>query len=227
MKEKEHSNVYSSSKIGYFLVFLFLLAIGICLTTLSGALKALAIAIGCVLVVFGIVFFIFTLSKKSRGFSFAFRSFFAIICIIGGIIVIISNEAAIDIIIAIASLFLIIDGSFKLNTTAMSKHYRVPLWWIIFILAILIIAGAFCVLKFPIGDNANLTLILGAIFIIDSVVNLLSAFFIRAFENRQLTEAYIEFYRSKDNPPKKLRKIIKKHNLNKQEKLPEAANDKK
>ena len=198
------------SKAGYLLIFALLLAIGICLVVWQNTLPSLAATIGCILAIFGIVFFVLTIAKKERGFNFAFHTFFSLICIIGGVVTVIANDTTIGVIISLSSLFLIVDASFKLNTTAMSKRYSVPLWWVILVLSIAVILSSYFLLEFNFEDLIKTSKLLGVTFIVDAFANLLSAIFISAYERRQQKEAYIEFYKTKDNPPKWTKKLLEK-----------------
>jgi uncharacterized membrane protein HdeD (DUF308 family) len=147
-------------------------------------LVGLAIAIGCILAIVGIVYGALTISKKERDLIFALRIFFSAICIIAGVVTAAFNDGAVEIIVAISSLLLIIDASFKLHTTAMSKRYSLPLWWIILSISVLVIIGAFILIKYTPKKIETTSILLGIIFIADAISNLLSAFFISAYENR-------------------------------------------
>lgn len=213
MKQKETSQTHGGSKIGYILVSILLLTMGTCLISLRETLDVLAKIIGCVLILFAIALFIIALAKRERGASFAFYVFFSIICIIAGVTVLLVRDKTIEVIVSLSSLFLIMDASFKLNTTAMSKRFSVPLWWIILAFSVSVIALSFFLIKFPFEEIETTSLFLGIAFVIESLSNLFSAFFISAYENRWYKEAYIEFFKTKDNPPKKIRKIIDKMEL--------------
>ena len=100
----------------------------------------------------------------------------------------------------------------------MSKRYAVPLWWIILVISVATIFGGYFLLEKEL-DVSDASIILGAVFIADAVANLLSAMFISAYEHRQQKEAYLEFYQTKDNPPKWAKKLIKKEGLEKKAKV--------
>ena len=179
-------------KWGYILITLVLAAVGICLITMSDALVTLAITIGCLLAASGIVIAIFAMVDKHRGVGFAMKIFLASLCLIGGIVTAIFNSASIEIIVSVFSLLLIIDASFKLNTTVMSKRYSLTLWWVMLALSVLIISASFIMIKYT-PEKINVTsLILGVIFIVDSVSNFLNAFFVTAYEKRQREDILTE-----------------------------------
>ena len=177
---------------GYPIIALILAAVGICLVALKDALVALAITIGAILCATGIVLAIIAIAKKDRGATFGFKVAFAAICIICGIVTMVFNKNAVSIIIDIFSLLLIVDASFKLQTSAMSKRYGVVLWWIILVLSVLTIIGGFLLIKLTFDEPTKASLLIGIVFLIDAVSNLLSAFYVSAYEKRQYNEAYIE-----------------------------------
>ncbi len=188
-------------KWGYPLLFLILLGIGICLISMKEALIALAITIGCTVAAAGIVIGVFAIAKKERDFNFVIKIIFGSSCLVAGIVTAAFNDASVEILISIFSLLLIIDASFKINTTAMAKRYSVPLWWIILSLATLTVVGGFFLLKYTPEDIPTASLILGIVFIVDALSNLLSAFYVSAYENREKAEHYREFY-SKEIAPR-------------------------
>lgn len=179
-------------KWGYILITLVLAAVGICLITMSDALVTLAITIGCLLAASGIVIAIFAMVDKHRGVGFAMKIVLASLCLIGGIVTAIFNSASIEIIVSVFSLLLIIDASFKLNTTVMSKRCSLTLWWVMLALSVLIISASFIMIKYT-PEKINVTsIILGVIFIVDSVSNFLNAFFVTAYEKRQREDILTE-----------------------------------
>ena len=179
-------------KWGYILITLVLAAVGVCLITMSDALVTLAITIGCLLAASGIVIAIFAMVDKHRGVGFAMKIVLASLCLIGGIVTAIFNSASIEIIVSVFSLLLIIDASFKLNTTVMSKRYSLTLWWVMLALSVLIISASFIMIKYT-PEKINVTsIILGVIFIVDSVSNFLNAFFVTAYEKRQREDILTE-----------------------------------
>ena len=177
---------------GYIIISLALTAVGVCLIAMNDALKALAITIGCIVIVGGIVFGIRALVDKRRSFAFAFKIFFSAACLVAGILTVVFNEGAADLIISVLALLLIVDASFKLNTTVMSKRYMLPLWWVVLTLSIATIAISFIMIRFTPDNIAVSSVILGIAFIIDAISNVLSPFFISVFRERQKNETVAE-----------------------------------
>ena len=179
---------------GYPILAIILAAAGVCLISLTDSLKYLAITIGAILTAVGIVFAIIVIASKNRDVSFAFKVIFGSICIICGIITMIFNERSVEILISVFSLLLIVDASFKLQTSAMSMRYGVVLWWVILTLSVLTIIGAYRLIQFPFAEQESSSIWLGVVFIIDAISNLLSAFYVSAYEKRHYNEAYLEAY---------------------------------
>lgn len=182
-----------SFKWGYILIAIALAALGVCFITFHEALKVLAITIGVILCVFSLVFAVLTIADKRRGFAFGFRIFFCVICLVGGIVTAVFNEGTVDIMISVFSLLIIVDAAFKLHTSAMSRRYYVFGWWLIMILAALGIVGGFLLIKFTPEQTATASVLIGALFVVGAICNLLSSFYISSFEHRLADELRMEF----------------------------------
>ncbi len=187
---------------GYVLLFIMLLAVGVCLLSFNNTLEIVAIVMGVIMMLFGIVFFILTLANKHRGVNFAFRITFSIIALVCGAVTAISKSDAIEILVSFIALFLIMDGSFKLQTTATSKRYKLALWWLILIPAVLTIIGGFIAMRISPASN-DVPIILGITVIIDAIANLLSAFYIAKYESVMKNDIIDEYLiKTKQNDEK-------------------------
>lgn len=163
------------SKLGYYVIALMLFAMGLVFIICNNLLAALGIAIGIMLALFGAVYAVIAISSHERGVMFAVKIAFAAICFICGALTAIFHNGAVEIIAAIFSLLLIVDGSFKLNSAAECKRYFVELWWILLIPALLTIAGSFWMIKYPPENPQTINIIIGIIFIIDALGNVMTA----------------------------------------------------
>ena len=177
---------------GYILISAALGVLGVCLIALGNTLKAMAITMGCITVVGGITLGVLALMDKRRSIGFAIKIFFAVSCLVAGILTLIFNEDAADIIIAVFSLLLIIDASFKLNTTILSKRYLLPMWWAELSLAIATIIISFIMIRFTPKNISVASVTVGIAFIIDAIANLLSPFFSYVISERKKNESYAE-----------------------------------
>lgn len=187
-----------SVKWGYILIGLLLAAIGLCFLVFNNSLMVLALTIGIILTVFGIVFGTVTIANKTRGFSFAVKMVFSVICLVCGIITMIfsQDELSVAVLTEIFSLLLIIDGSFKLNTSAMSKRFSVGGWWAMMAVSVLVIMSAFLLMEFKSKFSSEVTTaLLGIVIMVDAVANLFSTVWVAKYETAGRAEAYYEICR--------------------------------
>lgn len=163
---------------GYILIAILLSLVGISFVAFGNMLATLAVVIGIVLIIFGIVFGVLTLTRDSRGPIFALKVTFAVLAIVAGTVTAVLNDAAITIIADVLCLFLIVDGSFKLTTSIASKKYSVFGWWLMLIISVTTVISSFIVTKLMTAeaDRTVLTVVLGIIIIIDAAGNLVSPF---------------------------------------------------
>ena len=182
-------------KWGYILLFLLIMAVGICFIAWHNTLNTLAIVIGALVAAYGI----FLVVAASRGAGYTLRIITGIASIICGVITIFVRDGAMEIIASLICLFCIIDGSFKLQTTVLSKRYHLLSWWAMLIPSVLCIIGGFIALKMTpnlLSDDkvTAVSLIIGITLIIDSISNLLSAFYIGKYERNMRAELESEIY---------------------------------
>jgi len=187
MKEK-----LKNFRWGYVILFAILTAIGILSFIFREMLVYIVLAVGIIITLFGIGYGIYTLASKNRGPRFAFGIVITVCAIVSGVLTIIFCKNGIEVLTSILGLFFIIDGSFKLQTTAMSKRYKSAIWWILLIPAVLTIIGGFLTVKYaPTGSEENLawiSILLGITSIIDGISNLLSAFFTERNDKAEVKE---------------------------------------
>ena len=181
---------------GYILLFLAMAAVGACFLAFYETLPTLALVIGIILIIYGIFSAVIAISDKKRGGRYASRIIISVICIICGTVTAVLRENSVNILSSLIGLFLVIDGSFKINTAAMSRRYKLLSWWLMVIPASLVILGGFLSLKFGDiftgldSDDAMrwLSAIIGVTMIVDAISNLLSAFYVGGFEKKLVRE---------------------------------------
>lgn len=172
------------SGFGYIIIGIMLIVIGVCFVAFNDSLKVLSISIGILLCVFASVYGTLTIVDTTRGLYFVLKIIFASIALICGVVTAIFNTLAIDIIVATFCLLLIIDASFKLNTAIIAKKVKISYWWVMLALSILIVGGAFFVLKYTPESALTTSVIIGVVLIIDGAANLLSFMYIPHLERR-------------------------------------------
>ena len=188
-----------SFKWGYVILFVLLAASGVCFLAFSDTLTAIAIAVGILVAVFGIILATVTLSGERRGVGFALKMVISVSAIISGVITAVMRASAMEIIASLICLFLIVDGSFKLQTTVNSRKYRLAAWWIMLVPAVLCIIGGFiglrCSPDIVTEDGVVRTsIIIGITLIISAIGNLLSAFFLSKCESNMKDDMERVFY---------------------------------
>lgn len=181
-------------KWGYVLIAAILGAVGTCFLLFNNSLTTLTVTIGVILAVFGAGVGVIAMAGTKRGLAFALKIGLAVISLASGISVAIFNNDAANVLIAVFCLLLIVDGSFKLHTSAMAKRYSVFGWWIIMAVALLLIASAFLLTKLS-PEITVATTHLGVMMIADAILNLFSTFWIAKYETAQRAELYYEVHR--------------------------------
>ena len=176
-------------KWGYVALMLITAAIGVCLLAFNNkSLDALAITIGAIVATAGIVSALNAISNKERGWGFGFKIALSVAFLICGITTMIARTTAINIIIGVFGLVLIMDGTFKMHTAAMSKRYRAAAWWVILIISVVLIAGGYLTVRRLTIDWNGTVYLIGALFIVDAFANLISAFFLGFSEKKNEEE---------------------------------------
>ncbi|MGM9608597.1 MAG: HdeD family acid-resistance protein, partial [Eubacteriales bacterium] len=179
-------------KWGYLLFAILFAGAGICfLSFRENALRGVKIGIGATAVVFSVIYIALTCANKERGFRFWARMVMAGTAFIAGLFFAISKESAYGYIVMIAGLYLIIDGSFKLQTAVLSKRYRSAFWWIMLALAAASITLGAVMLRRQFDFETELlaaSRLLGVGLLIDGVQNLLSIGYLTYIERKTRQE---------------------------------------
>ena len=166
---------------GYVILFAILAAIGVLCICFHDTLPYVALGIGAIITLYGIIYGVLALANKERGPKFAFRVTIAVCSIVAGVITMVFCKKAIDILTALMGLFLIVDGSFKLQSAAISKRYKSVGWWLLLVPSLASIIGGFLVTRFESDGTDNsvstISIMLGIVLIVDALSNLFSAFF--------------------------------------------------
>ena len=160
---------------GYVIITTLLISVGICFAAFNNALTVLSITVGAIIAITGIALGIHTLIRTERGVLFALRITLFSLMLISGITTMLVPDTAIVVLSNILCLLTIIDGAFKLHMAIDTKSFRNPLWWILTVLSVILIAAAFLMTKTAL-DNSTLSMLLGIIIITDGTNNIISLF---------------------------------------------------
>lgn len=217
-------------KWGYIALSLITAVIGICLLAFNNqSLEALAVTIGVIVALTGPLFALNAFSKKERGGRFAVFMVLAVALLVSGITTIITKTTAMNVIVGIFGLVLILDGGYKFETTAISKRYRAAGWWIMLTLSLTLIVGGYLTVRRLTVEWSGTVYVLGALFIVDAIANLLSAFYLGYSERKnaeELRESIIEeIRREEEERLKKEEKKKRKFSFFKKKSKPESPDE--
>ena len=206
MKKKEKKEKVKF-KWGYIALMTVSAVIGVCLLAFNNkSLEALATAIGFIVALAGVVVAVDAFSKKDRGSKFGFSIALAVALLVSGITTIITKTTAMNVIVGIFGLVLILDGGYKFETTATSKRYRAAGWWIMLVLSVTLIGGGYLTVRRFSVEWSGTVYILGALFLVDAIANLLSAFYLGYAErksNEELRSRIIEEIKREEEEKRK------------------------
>ena len=187
---------------GYIFIGILLILLGVCFAVFASSLKILAAAIGAVLTLFGLVYGFIAISDRGRSLRFALKISLAVICICGGIITVVFNARSVSVLIAIFCLLLIVDGSFKLSTAAEARRYAVRGAWILMTASSLVIVFAFITAVALSPSSAASSCTVGAVIIVDGVLNLLSCSWSSKCERAREKYIYLKIKKELENSDK-------------------------
>lgn len=162
---------------GYILIAVTVGAIGGCFIAFQSAFQILAISIGIILALYGILFGVAALVKPRRGVGFALKLGVSVICIVCGIVTAVMQDGAVMLIKDIFCLLLIVDGAFKLQTAIGALHRRLHIAWGLVAVSLLTIVPAFLLSKFVVGDEGVTAMLLGIVMIVAAIGNFATPFF--------------------------------------------------
>ncbi len=169
---------------GYLLFAITLIALGFCFIVFENALPYLALCIGILVTATAIFQAVSALAATNRQVKFYLRMSAAILTLCAGVVTMVARESAIHVLITIFGLLIIIDGSFKLQTTIQSKRYSVAGWWVLLGVSVATIIGGFFLTKYPPEKLSLMALLLGIVLIVDGIGNLFSLFYVTTYEQR-------------------------------------------
>lgn len=185
---KKFAKAIKNFKWGYLLFAILFAGAGLAFLSFpEDALRGVRIGIGVTAVVFAGIYIALTLANEARGFRFWAKMVLGGVAVVAGGFMIFSSDGAYAYLTAIAGLYLIIDGSFKLQTAILSKRYRSAVWWIMLVLAAGAISLGAVLLRTPFDfteELAKASNVLGIGLLIDGVQNLLSIGYLYFVEHK-------------------------------------------
>ena len=179
---------------GNLLIAILLCVVGVCFIGYPlESMKTGSYIIGAFTTIGAIVQAVGILSNRKRGFGFAIRIITEILTIIAGAVCFIIPEQVARIYPMFIGLFIVIDGSFKLQTVISAKRYNLKMWWFLLIFSVLTIILGFLVIRIQVPEDSirGFTILLGAALFICGIGNFLSLFYFPKIIKRA-TESVLE-----------------------------------
>ena len=173
------------SGLGYLLLAVLCAAAGICFFAFGEeALETLAILIGGIVTLTGVLFLIITLAHRSRGIAFGLKIALAACIIACGVCTMILRKPAIEILMNLFALLIIVDGSFKLNTAVLMCREHRRTFVLTAAISTATIACGFLAITY-----VKHHFMLGAGMTVAALANLFSCFFVPKLLKKQVKEA--------------------------------------
>ena len=181
-----------------FAVLLF--AAGVCLLVFpENAMPNAILAISVFTIIYAVVNAAVAIADKKRDAKFFFNLLGSLLALFCAIFLLIKrNTGAIDLLASFLGLIAIIDGSFKLHSSTLSKRYKIASWWVLLALSCIVIGLGFFVIKFPPEDKKILSAITGILLLAEGVQNLLFTFYSPAVTSRMEAETTGSLNEKKD-----------------------------
>jgi uncharacterized membrane protein HdeD (DUF308 family) len=162
------------SGLGYLLLSVLAIAIGLCFFAFGKEmLETLAILIGAIVTLAGVIFTVITLTHNERGFRFGIKIAVYACVIAAGICTIILRKPAIEVLTNVFALLIVIDGAFTLNTAVLLHRERSRTYVILILVAIASIACGFLAITYIPHHY-----MLGAGMLTTAVANFISMFYV-------------------------------------------------
>ena len=167
---------------GYLLISLVLCAVGLCFIIYpNNSIKIGSYIIATAAMLVGIILAIKVLADRKRDFSFATSIFSAVLTVACGVVALIIPNEIFKLYPMLIGLFIILDGSFKLQTVINAKRYKIKCWWLLLLFAVISIIGGFFVIRLRVDIDVSyrfFSIIMGVALCSCGLQNFLSLFYL-------------------------------------------------
>ncbi len=167
---------------GYLLISLVLCAVGLCFIIYpNNSIKIGSYIIAGAAVLVGIILAIKVLADRKRDFSFAMSIFSAVLTVACGVVAFFIPNEIFKLYPMLIGLFVILDGSFKLQTVINAKRYKIKCWWLLLLFAVISIIGGFFVIRLRVDIDVSyrfFSIIMGVALCSCGLQNFLSLFYL-------------------------------------------------
>lgn len=185
------------AKWAYITVSIVLILFGICLVIWpKTSARTVCVGAGIIAVVLGIVKIVGYFSKDRFGLAFQFDLALGIFAMAAGILMMLHPDNIIRALPVILGIFLLIDGTFKIQTSVDAKRFGLERWWSILFFAILTCICGIVLIVSPMKSAVGLTVLAGITLIVEGIQNLWVVLYtVRISKNRVITVDYKEIER--------------------------------
>ncbi len=161
-------------KNAYIVSDLCLIAVGVLLFSCpSMALNIMCKIFGAVLVLLGIVKVLGYYTKDIFQLAFQFDFALGIISIILGIMLITRITYRVDTLSVGVGIFILVDGTLKIQTASDARRFGIAKWWYILIIALAVSIVGLLLLAVPFQTASAVTRIMGINLVLDGILNIL------------------------------------------------------
>ncbi|MGN1187523.1 MAG: HdeD family acid-resistance protein [Lachnospiraceae bacterium] len=161
-------------KNAYIVSDLCLIAVGVLLLFCpSMALNIMCKIFGAVLVLLGIVKVLGYYTKDIFQLAFQFDFAMGIISMILGIMLITRTTYRVDTLSVGVGIFILVDGTLKIQTASDARRFGIERWWYILIIALAVSTVGLLLLVVPFQTASAVTRIMGLNLVLDGILNIL------------------------------------------------------
>lgn len=195
MKDTKEIKVKQPIPWGYLAFAFLIIGAGVLLLVFPDESLVWAVrVIGIATMLLGILEIVRILSKKERDMMFFLKMLTAVLGLVGGGFFLFAPDKALEYLAMCAGIYLMIDGSFKLQTSILSRRFRLATWWFVLAMAVAAIAGGFFLIRGLVGwDAKGRAIFIGIFFLVDGLQNLVSTFYLPSIEKRRTVEIAKEY----------------------------------
>ncbi|QSX06918.1 DUF308 domain-containing protein [Sedimentibacter sp. zth1] len=166
------------AKTAYVAYSIVLIALGILLIFLTEATElTLCYIVGLITLICGIIKFISYFVNDTYGLAFQFDFALGIFTMLIGLVLILHPKNILVFLNVVIGIFVIIDGTFKLQTAKEARQFGLDNWWLILILAIITAIVGLLLIFNPFEGVLALSVIIGIALIADGIENLCVAIY--------------------------------------------------
>lgn len=171
-------NFVKTAKIGYIIVSVVMLALGIMFIAVPQfSAAAIGVFVGALLIVFGVVKLVGYFSRDLFRLAFQYDLAFGIFLIVLGTVVLFKAQDILSFLCVVIGIAILADGLFKVQIAIDSKKFGIKNWWLILVLAILAGIVGMVILFYPASSSCLLIVLLGISFAFEGILNLCTAVF--------------------------------------------------